>query len=77
MAFMFRGLGVILLIHVIAPIFLVVTAVRRRCVHDPVGKLVVSGLCYYILVAAIAFALEGPHELMRDSFVMLEALFCH
>lgn len=75
MAVMFTGLGVILLIHVIAPISLITTAVRRRRARAEVGKLVISGLCYYGLVAVVALLLSGPGELWHDSVVVLKALF--
>ena len=75
MAFMFKGLGVIVLIHVIAPVFLIVTAGRRLYAHKPIGKIVVFGLCYYLIVAIIALLLEGPNELIKDSRVALDALF--
>ena len=75
MAVMFTGLGVILLIHVIAPIWLATSAVRRRRAKSAVGKLLIAGLCYYGLVAVIALLLSGPGELLRDSSAVLRALF--
>jgi hypothetical protein len=75
MAVMFTGLGVILLIHVIAPLSLVTSAVRRRRAGTGVGKLVISGLCYYGLVAVVALLLSGPSELWSDSCEVLSALF--
>lgn len=75
MGIMFTGLGLILVLHVAAPVVLAVAAVRRRRSRHPIGKAIVTGLSYYGLVAVATLMVLGPRGLMSDSIVVLESLF--
>ncbi len=75
MAALFKGMGLILLIHTVAFAVLIVLAIRRYLQTRTVGKVVVTALSYYGLVTLIALVASGPTELLRDSQVVLRALF--
>lgn len=75
MGMWFTGLGLILLVHVVSPIVLLVVAVRRFRAREPIGKAIAIGLSYYGLLALITIALMGLDHLIKDSAVILEALF--
>ena len=74
MAALFKGMGVIVLLHVLTIAIVIVVAVRRYLRRSPLGKVLLTALSYYCIIILIALVASGPTELLRDSLVALRAL---
>ncbi len=73
MTALFKGMGVIVLLHVLAIAIVIVVAIRRYLRRSPSGNVLLAALTYYGIVILIALVASGPTELLRDSIAALRA----